>query len=192
VKTPFPEAADVIWSQLTLLKALHGQPAPMVTESLPSVAAGPMVAVVGESVRLLGEPSSVIWSVVETKLGIVGVLGTPTPTAPAREARQGLAAMVYVKLPLKVPWVLGGTVIQLASLTPVLQMQLAPTWTVPVPPVTGKFMDVGETVKAQTSPAWLTVMLALATEMVPMRGLPVGFCKATNPTVPLPDPVCPA
>jgi hypothetical protein len=64
---------------------------------------------------------------VETVLGMVGVLGTPTPRDPVREPRQALAVTVYVKLPLKTPWAVCGTMIQLGSLTPVDQMQLAPT-----------------------------------------------------------------
>src|ERR1022692_3291728 len=68
VLVPDPPGADVIWSQLESLKALHGQMAPIVTLTFPSVASAPMVAVVGEIVRLLGEPSSVMLS------NVVGML----------------------------------------------------------------------------------------------------------------------
>ena len=105
-----------------------------------------MVALVGERVRLLGDPSSVMRSAVCTLLGAPGVLGTPTPRAPVREPRQAFGDTEYVNIPLNVPWVPGGTMIQPGSLTPVVQMQFAPTWTVPLPPPAGKLMVAGVTV----------------------------------------------
>jgi hypothetical protein len=81
--------------------------------------------------------------------------------------------------------------IQLPSVTPVDQMQVAPTWTVPVPPLAGKFMEAGETENVHSSPAWLTWMIWSAIAIVPLRAALVGFRATENPTRPVPLPVCP-
>jgi hypothetical protein len=49
-------------------------------------------------------------------------------------------------------------------------------------------MDVGETVKAHTAPAWLTVMAAVPTETIAVRAALVGFWAAETPNLPLPGP----
>ena len=83
------------------------------------------------------------------------------------------------------PTVLGGRVIHCTALD-ADQRQFAVTEKLPVPPVTGKFCESGVRPNLQLAAAWVTVIMALATDKVPDRVVPDGFKSTENTAVPDP------
>src|SRR5882724_1453842 len=146
---PDPDPPLVICIQVTSLVADQGQPRPVVTAMRASLASGAAVALVGESVRLAGDPSCVI-----AKTGGGGMVRPVlTVILPLRPATHPFAATVNVTVPSEEVGALLGTVMKSPLLEDPCHRQLAVTAIDPVPPPVVKFCDLGVISKLHTAGA---------------------------------------
>jgi len=146
-----------------LLVAVHAQPAPAVTVTVPLVAADVLSnADEGRIVNEHGAPGCVI---VNVWPAIVIV--------PVRAAVLVFCVTLYVTLPFPVPLAPAPIVIH-ASLLVAVQLQPVPAVTVIEPLAAsddGRLFDVGEIVNVHETPACVTVNVCPPMVIVPLREL---------------------
>src|SRR6266851_6744300 len=116
---PEPEAPLVICIQVTSLVAFQGHPSPVATLIRPSLASGPAVALVAESVRFACDPSCVT-----VNTGGAGMVRPVlTVTVPLRPATQVFAATVKFTVASAMPRASLGTVMRAPLLEDACQAQ---------------------------------------------------------------------
>jgi hypothetical protein len=161
VPFPFPLAPPVRVIQAALLVAVHVQPAPAVTVTVPLVATEVLrFADEGRMVNEQGAPGCVMVNVFPA-----------TVRVPVRDAVLVFCVTLYVTLPLPVPLAPAPIVIHVLLLVDV-QAQPAPVVTVIDPLAAsddGRLFDVGEMVIVHGAPACVIVNVFPAIVTVPVR-----------------------
>lgn len=178
---PEPLAPLVMVIHAALLEAVQSQPADVVTVRVPDPPAATTNWPVGEMEKAHDDPAWLTMNV-----------WPPTEIVPVRANEPVFGAALKVTVPGPDPLEPPVMVIHAAPLTAVhAQPVLALTEMVPVPPAVGSDALVDASVTVHDAPAWVTVNVCPATEIVPVRGKVPGLAATVNATVPSPDPVAP-
>ena len=166
---PVPVAPALIVIHATLLVALHAQPLPAVTVTVPLPPADVGLADGGE---MVGAQGAAAWFTVKVLPTIVSV--------PVREVVVVFAATSYVTEPLPVP-VAPALIVIHATLLVALHAQpvAAVTVTVPEPATSDTLADVGAIVGVQGAAAWFTVKVLPPIVTVPVREVVVVFAATS-------------